>query len=142
MRHSRWLAALGLLVVACPGQKPVPISPVSAPATKSPPAEPVVWQQSKSGLGFRLSDAQPPPEPRPKVAPSKPLSQAETARLVARLPPFALPPEEKSFALREKSLPPPRPGETLKTPFPPPAPPPGGPPAPTQGADCIHAGLS
>ncbi|HEX6765158.1 MAG TPA: alpha-2-macroglobulin family protein, partial [Polyangiaceae bacterium] len=133
MRQSRWLVALGLLAVACPGQKPVPISPVAAPAAAPPPAEPVVWRSSKSGLGFRLSDAEPPPEPRPKVAPAKPLSAAETARLVARLPPFEIPPEEKAFALREKSLPPPRPGETLKTPFPPPVAPPGGPPAATQG---------
>jgi uncharacterized protein YfaS (alpha-2-macroglobulin family) len=85
---------------------------------------------SKSGLGFRLSDAEAPPPPRAKAAPSKPLSAADTAKLVARFPAFARAAETKPFALRKASQPPPRPGETIATPFPPPLAPPGAPPLP------------
>ncbi|HVR20235.1 MAG TPA: Ig-like domain-containing protein, partial [Polyangiaceae bacterium] len=86
---------------------------------------------SKSGLGFRLSDAEPEPPPRAALAPAKTLSADDTAKLLARLPAFAKAAQPSAFALREKSLPPPRPGETIGTAFPPPVPSAGAPPVAT-----------
>jgi len=84
----------------------------------APIPEPVRWQESKTGLGFRLSDADPEPPARRRVEVTA-LSDADTKALLARLPPMAKGPSVKRFALRERSLPAPRPGETVKTPFPP-----------------------
>jgi alpha-2-macroglobulin len=85
-----------------------------------------------AGLTFRLSEGSegPPATARPP-APSEPLSADETQRVLDRLPPLtADADEEKDFALREASLPPPRTGKTVKGSFPPPP----GPPAPDAGA--------
>lgn len=90
------------------------------PDARAHAPEKVVWQLSKSGAGFRLSDAEPVLPPRPKLAASTPLTQADTARLLSRVQAFEDAPATKAFALREKGLPPPRPGETIATPFPPP----------------------
>src|SRR6185295_11278137 len=55
-----------------------------------------------------------------RVAPSEPLGEAETRRVLDRLPAWSAPPdEEKPFALRESSPPPPRTGRTVNEPFPP-----------------------
>jgi alpha-2-macroglobulin len=128
--HGAWLLPVALLVAACPSKPPATPVGLKPPPSKSAPPEHVDWKVSKSGLGFRLSDADPEPPPRPKLAPSKPLAPEETARLIARLPAMKASAEPKAFALRDKSRPAPRPGETLKTAFPPPIPGPA-PPAPT-----------
>ena len=128
------LFPLVLLLAACPGTSRAPVAvPKPAPPPASPP-EKVEWQKSKSGLGFRLSDADPEPPPRPKLAPSKPLGAEDTARVLARLPRMKADPEEKTFALRDRSRPAPRPGETVTTAFPPPVAPLGPPPSPAGGA--------
>jgi uncharacterized protein YfaS (alpha-2-macroglobulin family) len=84
------------------------------------------------GLVLRLSEGQESAE-RPSPAPparATALSDGETAAVLARLPALEpLPDDEKDFALREKSLPPPRTGATVKEPFPPPADAPSPPPA-------------
>lgn len=73
------------------------------------------------GLRFRLSEGTEKVEataPGPPVAAATSLSEAETKRLLARLP--ALKPEEGdqvTFRLRERSLPPPRAGETIQAAF-------------------------
>jgi alpha-2-macroglobulin len=76
------------------------------------------------GLTLRLGEAQEgaPPATAPSPATTgEPLSAADTARVLARLPELpAEPGDEKDFALREKSLPPPRTGATVKDAFPPP----------------------
>src|SRR5713226_1215809 len=75
----------------------------------------------EEGLRFRLSEAPGQPEARPvsKVAKATMLSDAETQAILSRLPPIkAEPSDEAEFALREKSLPPPRTGATLLQPFP------------------------
>lgn len=112
------LVLLGLVSAACPGSPP----PKAPPATPTPAAveeAPVTWRESKSGLGFRLSNADPDPAPKSKLASSEVLSEADAAKVVARLP--KLPPADtKAFALRSKSLPAPRPGKTIQTTFPPP----------------------
>ncbi len=58
---------------------------------------------------------------RPPAAAGTPLDEAETRRVLDRLPAWSAPDDERPFALREASLPPPRPGRTVKEPFPPPA---------------------
>ena len=110
---------LALLAAACPGTPP-PVAPVKKAEPPTALAEEkVVWRVSKSGLGFRLSDADPERPSRAKSAPASPLTGADADRLMARLPPFKVAAEKKAFALREKSMAPPRPGETVKTDFPP-----------------------
>ena len=72
------------------------------------------------GLVFRLGEGAEEGEAPALV--SRPeaerLPDAETRRVLDRLPPLAAPPREEPFALREGSLPPPRPGRTTLAPFP------------------------
>ncbi|HVF48452.1 MAG TPA: alpha-2-macroglobulin family protein [Pyrinomonadaceae bacterium] len=73
------------------------------------------------GLRFRLSEGAEQPEARETTtpAPAVRLSESETENVLKRLPP--LKPEagdEQDFALRERSLPPPRTGRTINTAFP------------------------
>ena len=76
---------------------------------------------SNDGLRFRLSEGTEKveaPAPNPTVASATSLSEAETNRLLARLP--ALKPEDGDtvpFKLRDRSLPPPRAGETIQAAF-------------------------
>src|SRR5579885_30146 len=76
----------------------------------------------KKGLRFRLSEGveqSAKPAPQPTVAPAEKLSDSETARVLARLPPLkAEAGDEQEFALREGSLPAPRAGATVLKPFP------------------------
>lgn len=126
MRRAHWISALTISTIAlgCPGQKPVE-SP-QAPLAPKEEEGPIVWRQSKSGLGFRLSQVDGDgPEKRTRQAPTTPLDEKETAQLLGRVTPIKPAPEDVvPFALRAKSLPPPITGETIKEPFPPPAGPP------------------
>ncbi|MBX3220823.1 MAG: hypothetical protein KF795_09905 [Labilithrix sp.] len=113
-----------LLAVGCPGQKP-PAQPTNANA---PVAEaPLVWKLSKSGLGFRISNADDDAD-RPserKVAAATPLGAEDARKIAGRLPELKRDPDdEKDFAMRAKSIPAPRPGKTVTETFPPPAGPP------------------
>jgi hypothetical protein len=75
------------------------------------------------GLRFHLGEAVEQAESRPtsKVAFASILSDAETENILKRLPPIkTAPTDETSFALRERSLPPPRTGQTIAQVFPPP----------------------
>ncbi|MBV9928539.1 MAG: hypothetical protein JOZ96_26220 [Acidobacteria bacterium] len=78
---------------------------------------------AKSGLRFRLSEGEEKverPAPNP-VAAAAPLSQAETERLLARLPPVSREAGDvQDFKLRDSSLPPPRAGQTIRAAFAPP----------------------
>ena len=126
MRHSHWFLGLvaGALALGCPGQKPPTTPPVAAvPVVVD---EKVSWRLSRSGVGFRLSQAEEDTgKDTARVAETTPLDEKETAILLARLPALKAEPEDTvPFALRAKSLPPPRPGETVKEPFPPPPGPP------------------
>ncbi len=114
------LAAFG-----CPGPKPA-----TTPAKTARPddaRQPLVWRVSKSGLGFRISNADTDadsPEPR-SVAPSTPLGQDEARKIMARLPKLEADADAaKEFSLRDRSIPAPRTGKTVSDPFPPPAAPP------------------
>src|SRR5438477_2762853 len=75
----------------------------------------------EEGLRFRLSEAPEQPEARPvsKIANAAVLSDAETQAILNRLPQIKSEPnDEAQFALREKSLPPPRTGAIAMQPFP------------------------
>ncbi len=77
----------------------------------------------KKGLQFRLSEGaeQSAPAPTSNVAQAAPLGEGDVQNVLKRLPPVkAEATDEQDFALREKSLPPPRTGETIKASFPPP----------------------
>ncbi len=114
------LPLVALLAAGCPGAKP-PATPPAAAAKQ--PEKPLVWRLSKSGLGFRLSNADEEADnpPERKVAPSSPLGADDKKRIAARMPPLEAEPDDaKDFALREKSIPAPRPGKTVNEPFPPP----------------------
>ena len=117
------LAVVALtLAVGCPGNKPA--QNVGTPSARPGASSPVAWRMSKSGLGFRLSDADEEHEAAP-LAKAVPLSADDTERVLARLPAMkADPDDEKDFAVREKTLPVPRAGKTVNEPFPPPASPP------------------
>jgi hypothetical protein len=87
---------------------------------------------AQSGLRFRLSEGKeqaerPAPDP---LAPAEILSAAETKKLLDRLPQLTPDANDtQDFQLRERSLPPPRAGETIQAAFAPPVAP--APPAPT-----------
>ncbi|HUH03348.1 MAG TPA: Ig-like domain-containing protein, partial [Kofleriaceae bacterium] len=74
------------------------------------------------GLTFRLGEGRqhadtPPPRP---LTSGTPLSAADTARVLARVPALtASKDDQQAFRLRDKSPPPPRTGKTIKTAFPP-----------------------
>ncbi|MDT5158258.1 MAG: alpha-2-macroglobulin [Acidobacteriota bacterium] len=76
----------------------------------------------KKGLRFHLSEGAEQTEkqgPRPAVAPATKLSEAETARVLQRLPELKTEGgEQQEFALRERSLPAPRAGATMLQMFP------------------------
>ncbi|HJR08167.1 MAG TPA: alpha-2-macroglobulin family protein [Pyrinomonadaceae bacterium] len=87
---------------------------------------------AQTGLRFRLSEGReqverPAPDP---VAPAEVLSAAETKKLLDRLPQLTPDTNDtQDFKLRERSLPPPRTGETIQAAFAPPAP--NAPPTPS-----------
>ena len=122
-------AALG-----CPGNHPskmpkMPEPPQEASQTRAQ----LVVRLSKSGLGFRISNADEEADrgARTASAPSTPLGKADKERLLARLPALAEKPDDtKDFAMRDKPIPAPRTGKTIREAFPPPeAPPPANVPA-------------
>ncbi|MDB4996003.1 MAG: hypothetical protein JWM74_3435 [Myxococcaceae bacterium] len=122
-RHAVLISLCATLALGCPGQKPAVVA--SSPVAKPSPDSGDGWRVSKSGLGFRLSEAD---ENAGKelhpVAKSTPLSEADTKKVLDRMPKLAAEPDDaKEFALRAKSLPAPRTGKTISETFPPPLPP-------------------
>ncbi|MBE3097148.1 MAG: Ig-like domain-containing protein, partial [Planctomycetes bacterium] len=93
-------------------------------------------EQEPRGLVFRLSEgaAESQPVARIAEAASRALDDTSATHLLSRVPPLPdLEGDRQPFAIREKSLPPPRTGKTVTSAFPPPATsqppilPPGGP---------------
>src|SRR6185295_14675104 len=75
------------------------------------------------GLRFRLSEAAPVAEASPAApaATATSLSDSETRKLLARLPPLKADPSDiVGFKLRESTQPPPRTGKTIQAAFAPP----------------------
>lgn len=118
------------LVTSCPAtrNKP-PILPVIGEALaieresrdiplQTPPDD------APDGLEIRLREAkdQPPPSEGAAAVKAEPLADAAAAKLLARLPALTQKTDDRRpFSMRERSLPPPRPGKTVVQPFPPPA---------------------
>jgi uncharacterized protein YfaS (alpha-2-macroglobulin family) len=77
---------------------------------------------ARKGLVFRLSEGAEESgaaAPRPAQAPAEKLSDSETARVLQRLPPLKTDEADvREFALRARSLPPPRAGATVLNAFP------------------------
>ena len=115
MRALLGVLLLSGLAAGCPSAPPV--VPTDPPTDPSTPAV-VDWRMSKSGLGFRLSDAEPLPLMRPAQARTTALSNEDANKVFRRLPPMKAPARKKAFALRDRSRPAPRPGRTIRTPFP------------------------
>jgi hypothetical protein len=85
----------------------------------APPAD------APEGLEIRLRESvdQPPAGGAAPAVQAETLPEPQVSKLLARLPDIAKEPgDTKSFVLRERSLPPPRPGKTVTQAFPPPAP--------------------
>ncbi|HKC10926.1 MAG TPA: hypothetical protein VKI41_02585, partial [Vicinamibacteria bacterium] len=101
---------------------------VGRPAPPGAPAKTALTAAETTGPGFRLSEGtEEAPAARTAVASSTLLDARDTQRVLDRLPPLTVEAGDAvEFALREKSLPPPRTGRTVKEAFPPPvtAPPP------------------
>ncbi|HEY0545192.1 MAG TPA: alpha-2-macroglobulin family protein [Pyrinomonadaceae bacterium] len=98
--------------------------PQTISISDTPAENDAAMNNETKGLQFRLSEGAEQAEPVPanKPAPAAALSDSETQNVLKRLPPVkAEATDEQDFALREKSLPPPRTGETIKASFPPPA---------------------
>jgi alpha-2-macroglobulin len=75
----------------------------------------------REGLSFRLREGSPPSPAKIAVGAATPLNAKATAAVLSRLPAMSKSEgDEKEFALRRASKPPPRAGRTVKTPFPPP----------------------
>src|SRR5689334_20320257 len=108
-----WIQAAGVFAQTAIAQR------VRRPA---PGSQVTTMQQ---GLQIKLSEGAPVTDaasinPRP---PAAPLAADETDRVLRRLPPLkAEAGDEQDFALRDKSLPPPRTGATVNASFPPAAP--------------------
>jgi hypothetical protein len=85
---------------------------------QSPRRQPAQRGDGKMGLQFRLSEGQEEAkqqEPRNKVPATEPLSNEATETLLKRLPPIKTEADdEQEFALRDRSLPPPRTGQQLR----------------------------
>src|SRR3712207_4241320 len=109
-----------------------PFAPLAARANESAMSETIyepgqeTGAAERKGLRFRLSEgaeAAERPAARPPAAQAEKLSEAETARVLARLPGLkADEADRQEFALRERSLPAPRAGATVLKPFPAPEP--------------------
>ncbi|MCA9655386.1 MAG: hypothetical protein KC501_36060 [Myxococcales bacterium] len=116
-----------LAVLSCRHRKAEPIAPVDPEVT--PPA----IATDVKGLLIRLSHADPAAAERApaKRAETTPLSAADTATVLARLPELAAQEGDvQEFALRQASKPPPRTGATVLASFPPPPQDPGARPRP------------
>ena len=123
-RFSSVIFALLVLVFAC-GSPPVSEPPKADGGSSAEGAneenrdEPSFTLVVSDAGGARAADES--KEPRPTIATGTPLSTEQTERLLARAPDLAAKSRDvKDWALRENSQPPPRTGETLAVPFPPP----------------------
>ena len=108
---------------ACGGRGAGTSAPVGSGAPPSDRAL-VQTQDAPAGLELRVSSgrAGPPAFDRARLAPARPLPDAEASALLSRMKPIATEPgDPQAFALRAGSQPPPRTGQTIQAAFPPPA---------------------
>src|SRR5215468_3887202 len=106
-------------------------TPQTTPSGGTPPAmgsaspiSDLVMYQTKDlppGLDLRLSEGRqgPPGFDHTKLAPAKKIAEADADALLARMKPIAADPaDQQAFALRPRSQPVPRTGQTIKSAFP------------------------
>jgi alpha-2-macroglobulin len=128
-RFARSVAAATLLnfvATGCGGRAQNPSNSLGSGSAAPVDSELVLVQlaDAPEGLDLRLSNGKRGPDPvdRASLPPTKKLAEAEVAALFARARAIAAEGDDKKdFAMRPKSLPPPRTGQTLKGSFPPPA---------------------
>ncbi len=125
MNTARWRSVallLLLLVVGCQTSGSGP----GGEGKFTPNPQKLAEKPKESALGFFFTLAEGNPDAaaldRPKEAKLSPLTSQEVTALLKRLPEFKAKPESTDFALREKSLPPPRTGDNKLSAFPPPVP--------------------
>ncbi|MCL4561821.1 MAG: hypothetical protein M1281_14585, partial [Chloroflexi bacterium] len=83
---------------------------------------------SLASIHLSEGQAQPQAAQPAQVSTGEPLSEEEIAQVASRLPELTPEPgDQGEFHLAQQPIPPPRPGETIDIPFPPPAPEPSGP---------------
>ena len=122
VRSVALVTLLSFVVTSC-GGKTKSQSPTIG--TGSPISDQILVQTKDlpAGLDMRVSDGKQgaPAFDRANLAPAKRISDAEAQAMLARARPITTDPQDKqTFALREKSLPPPRTGQVIKGQFPPP----------------------
>ncbi len=120
--------AVAILLTSCnAGNEPRidPDAPDAPPAKRDVPAE-IHDAAGKTGLEIRMREADPlgaAGSDRPPPAKATVLSASETEKLLARTDRLQIEDgDRQTFAKRGASMKPPRPGETVDVPFPPPAP--------------------
>lgn len=117
MKRTLALLGIALFVAGCPGANQAPRVPRNGESAR-------VVTAKKDGPGFRLSNAEaegPQIKPNAPLAAPTPLSEADTQRLLARMPVLgALPGDVKDWHLPDRTMPAPRPGRTITETFPPP----------------------
>ncbi len=121
MKHLRLILSLSLIFFIFAGSIPRVSGVASAAAEGASAADDADGGQMKEGLQFRLSQGAGQPEARTNVpvAEAARLTDAEVQNVFKRLPPIkAEGTDQQEFALRDKSLPPPRTGRTVNVSFP------------------------
>lgn len=122
MKHLKLIVSLSLILFVVLGSIPQ-MSAVSvfAAGTDSNNDDESSGDSMNNGLQFRLSEGanQPERQAANKTVPTSRLSESEIQNVLKRLPPVkAEPGDEQDFALRDRSLPPPRTGKTVNVSFP------------------------
>jgi hypothetical protein len=121
------LASLAVAGMApsCGGRTEQPVAPkpaVQPPKIAGGDGVRFVEDEELEGMRIRLREVGAPRDEQPRLAaaPGKPLTDAETAKLLSRTKGFAAEiGDAKEFAMRPGSAPPPRTGKTIELPFPP-----------------------
>src|SRR5690349_3614945 len=118
---------------ACGGRGGSGMNAPTGSAAAPPERVLVQAREAPPGLELQVSSgkAGPPAVDHARLAPARALPDADAGALLARMKPIAAEPQDaQSFALRGRSQPPPRTGQTIQAAFPPPvsssAPPPAG----------------
>jgi len=113
-----------VLAASCNSKSPTTPTTPAAPMGSASPISDLVIYQTKDlplGLDLRLSEGKQgaPAVDRDKIPPAKKLADADAQTLLARMKPIATDAaDQQAFALRAKSQPPPRTGQTIKSAFP------------------------
>src|SRR5947209_2365004 len=125
MKHLRLALSLSLILFTFLGSIPkINAAPTSKSSVSESDADEDDTQNGdsvKNGLQFRLSEGAGQPERKGdvNVAPAARLSEGEVQNVLKRLPPVkAETGDDQEFAMRDRSLPPPRTGKTINVSFP------------------------